>query len=167
MSSDSRITPTPMHVEVRVQEADFDIGAEWQRLRERRGGEVGAMASFVGLVRDRRAQDAVNGLYLEHYPGMTERSIEQIVDEAGRRWPLLDVVVVHRVGLLAPRAQIVFVQATSGHRDAAFAGAEFIMDYLKTDAVFWKREDRASGADWIESTQGDRERRDHWVPNSD
>ncbi len=148
---------------VRVSEADFDVGAELEALYARAGGAIGAVATFVGLVRDRHDGEAVETLHLEHYPGMTERSIEKIIREAGERWPLVDVLVVHRVGPLAASAQIVYVQVASSHRDAAFAGAEFIMDYLKTDAVFWKREAKADSDRWVESTDADRARREAWA----
>ena len=150
-------------MEVRVSEADFDVGAELEALYARAGGTIGAVASFVGLVRDRHDGEAVETLHLEHYPGMTERSIEQIILEAAERWPLVDVLVVHRVGPLAASAQIVYVQVASSHRDAAFAGAEFVMDYLKTDAVFWKRERKAHSDRWVESTDADRARRKAWT----
>ncbi len=149
-------------VQVRITEADFDAGEELQSLYARAPGDLGAVATFVGLVRDLAGDEPVSTLHLEHYPGMTERSIEAIVERAGERWPLLDVLVVHRVGPLAPRAQIVYVQTASSHRDAAFAAAEFIMDYLKTDAVFWKRESGPSGERWVESTAADRQRRGAW-----
>jgi len=151
-----------MTISVRVQEADFDVGAEYEALRVRAHGGIGAVATFVGLVRDRSGGDSIATLHLEHYPGMTEASIEKIVEQASARWPLEDVTVVHRVGALAGSEQIVFVQVASGHRDAAFAAAEFIMDYLKTDAVFWKREDAATGSRWIESTADDAARRRGW-----
>jgi molybdopterin synthase catalytic subunit len=151
-----------MHVSVRVQQADFDVGAEWQALRHRIDGRVGAVATFVGLVRDRAPEGEVSTLVLEHYPGMTERSMEKIVEQAAERWPLDDVTVVHRFGTLTGLEQIVFVQVAAGHRDAAFAAAEFIMDYLKTDAVFWKREEGAAGSRWIEATASDTARRGGW-----
>lgn len=147
---------------IRVQEEDFDLAAEWAACRERCGGAGGAIVAFGGLVRDRFADSEVTGLYLEHYPGMTEASIGRIVDDADGRWRLLDVVVIHRVGDLAPGDQIVLVLVASGHRPDAFAACEFIMDYLKTDAVFWKKERRATGDAWIESTAGDRSRRESW-----
>ena len=149
-------------VEIRVETVDFDVSAEYTRLRERADGMLGAVVSFVGLVRDRHDGEQVATLHLEHYPGMTERSIEAITEQACGRWPLNDVVVIHRVGELAASEQIVFVQVASSHRDAAFAGAAFIMDYLKTDAVFWKREDKAGGSRWVQSTDGDRSRRRDW-----
>ncbi|MEJ2089226.1 MAG: molybdenum cofactor biosynthesis protein MoaE, partial [Gammaproteobacteria bacterium] len=150
---------TPCRITVRIAVDDFDVGAEMRALYDRCGGAVGAVASFTGLVRDRAGDETVSALHLEHYPGMTERSIEKIVEEASERWPLLDVVVVHRVGSLGAREQIVYVQVASGHRAAAFAGAEFIMDYLKTDAVLWKRETGSTADRWIEATAVDRQRR--------
>jgi len=149
-------------IDIRVQEADFSQADEYQALRARQGGAMGAVTAFVGLVRDQGVAGAVTSLVLEHYPGMTERSIEAIVRQAEARWPILDVVVIHRVGTLAATAQIVFVQVASGHRAAAFAACEFIMDYLKTDAVFWKREAGAAGAHWIEATGDDRARVEAW-----
>jgi molybdopterin synthase catalytic subunit len=154
-----------MHVDVRVQQQDFDAGAELGAARARLGAAAGAVASFVGLVRDLHAGEGshpVRTLHLEHYPGMTERSIEAIVARAAERWPLLDAVVIHRVGDLQPAEQIVFVQIASAHRAAAFAACEFVMDYLKTDAVFWKREDTASGSHWVESTADDHRRVGGW-----
>ena len=161
-----------MHREVRIQNDDFDVASEWREARRRCGGDVGAIVAFGGLVRDRvkpgeldgsiKVADAVRGLYLEHYPGMTEASIDASIDTAVARWDLLDVVVIHRVGDLAPADQIVFVQVASSHRPDAFAACEFLMDYLKTDAVFWKKERRAGGEAWIESTKSDTARRDSW-----
>lgn len=155
-----------MYSDVRIQEADFSVAAEWAALRARVSGDVGAVASFVGLVRDRHPEARIQGLYLEHYPGMTEASIRKILDEAASRWPILDVVVIHRVGNLAPRDQIVFVQAAAAHRPAAFAACEFVMDYLKTDAVLWKRERVANGERWIEATGDDRRRVARWRTDS-
>ena len=149
-------------VTIRVQEADFAPAEEYRSTRARLGGAAGAIASFVGLVRDRFGDGRVDELHLEHYPGMTERSIAAIVDQAISRWPLLDVVVIHRVGALPPQDQIVFVQIASAHRGAAFAACEFIMDYLKTDAVFWKKESGSAGTRWIDSTGEDRERVRTW-----
>ncbi len=151
-----------MRIDIRVSTDDFDLGAEWQAQRLRVGGLAGAMVAFVGLVRDRHSNDPVQVLELEHYPGMTENSIENIVQEAAARWPLLDVVVLHRVGRMLAADQIVLVQVASAHRPAAFSACEFLMDYLKTGAVFWKREERDSGVHWIESTNDDRQRREGW-----
>ena len=155
-----------MHTDIRIQTADFDLGSEQTALRARASGSLGAVASFVGLVRDVRDMASVSGLYLEHYPGMTENSIARIVEKAEKRWPVLDVVVVHRVGQLGPDEQIVLVLVGAEHRAAAFAGCEFIMDYLKTEAVFWKREVRAGGEHWIESTAEDDMRRRQWTPDA-
>lgn len=153
-------------VTIRVEPADFDVGAELAALRARCPGQVGAMASFVGLVRDFQGPAAggerVTELLLEHYPGMTEASIQAMCDEALERWQLLDVVIVHRVGRLRPNDQIVFVQVASAHRPDAFAACEFLMDYLKTDAVLWKREGSADGSRWLEPTRSDQERRRKW-----
>ena len=157
-----------MHTEVWVQEADFSVQAVCDGMRSRHR-DVGAVVSFVGVVRDvvdpasvddaatQAPAAAVNsGLYLEHYPEVTERSIAEIIARAALRWPLLDVVVIHRVGWLAPTDQIVLVAVASGHRAAAFSACAFLMDYLKTDAVFWKKERRADASErWIESTHAD------------
>jgi molybdopterin synthase catalytic subunit len=153
--------------EVRVQREDFSVAEEYAALRARLPGHGGAIATFTGLVRDRDdptlGQDKpVQTLHLEHYPGMTERSIEAIARQAEERWPLLDLLVIHRVGPLAPEAQIVYVQVASAHRAAAFAACAFVMDYLKTDAVFWKREDTVEGSRWVESTRDDRQRVSDW-----
>lgn len=162
-----------MQLDVRVQERDFDVGEEYAALRRRMGAHTGAVATFVGLVRDLApaaqadGHTRVRGLHLEHYPGMTERSIGAIVEKAEARWPLLDVVVIHRVGNLEPQAQIVYVQVASSHRDAAFAACEFVMDYLKTDAVFWKREDTDRGSHWVEATAADRGRVSGWQEGGD
>ena len=148
-----------------VQTDDFDLQLAYERLRRNHGADVGAVAAFVGLVRDRNphgVEGEVSTLTLEHYPGMTEKSIEAIVAKAGERWPLLGVEVIHRVGTLEPQAQIVLVVVASGHRDAAFAGAEFIMDYLKTDAVLWKHEATQAGSTWVQSTDQDRQRAQDW-----
>jgi molybdopterin synthase catalytic subunit len=160
-----------VHLDIRVQQADFSVAAEYQALRRRLGGHAGAVATFVGLVRDLDPQVPaeataeavpVRALHLEHYPGMTERSIADIARRAGARWPLLDVLVIHRVGTLAPSAQIVYVQVAAGHRAAAFDACTFLMDYLKTEAVFWKREDTAQGSTWVEATADDRGRVSAW-----
>lgn len=148
------------YVEVQVCSEDFSVAGEAAAMRDRQGGRAGAYATFVGLVRAAEAGDTV--LHLEHYPGMTERSIERIAQLACERWSLLDLVVIHRVGGLPAGEQIVFVGVASGHRPDAFAACEFVMDYLKTDAVFWKREQGQSGSHWIESTDSDRERQRRW-----
>lgn len=158
-----------MSVTIRIQEEDFSLAHEWDALRQRISGGAGGIVAFAGLVRDHaRAGEEVSGLFLEHYPGMTESSIERIIDQARDRWPLQDVVVVHRVGDLEPGDQIVLVLAASAHRGAAFAGCEFIMDMLKTKAVFWKKETRAGRiSSWIRSTGDDFERAKHWQDDGD
>lgn len=150
---------------VRVQEADFDLGVEVAALR-RGNPRIGAVASFVGVVRDVNEGDAVGEMTLEHYPGMTERSIEAIIDEARGRWEVLDALVVHRIGTLQPTDQIVLVIVTSGHRGDAFAACEFIMDYLKTRAPFWKKEKTGRGARWVEARTSDDAAAERWERGS-
>lgn len=147
---------------VRVQEKDFSVHDEWQACRERLGGKAGAVVSFIGLVRERSDTGNVSSLYLEHYPGMTEASIERIVVNAQQRWSLLDVVVIHRVGELQPEDQIVLVIVASAHRADAFAACEFVMDLLKTEAVFWKKETGDEESVWIKSTPDDVNRSREW-----
>lgn len=139
---------------VRVQEADFDLNAELTALR---AGDprVGALASFVGLVRDVNDGTGISEMTLEHYPGMTEKALEAIVDEAKGRWDIYGALVIHRVGPLRPCDQIVLVAVTSAHRGEAFAACEFIMDYLKTRAPFWKRETTSAGARWVDARDSD------------
>lgn len=149
-------------VDIRIQENDFCIDDEWRKCRERLAGQGGALVAFAGLVRDLK-DDELLGLYLEHYPGMTEKSIENIVASALEKWSLLDVVVIHRVGKLEARDQIVLVLVGSAHRGDAFAACEYIMDLLKTEAVFWKKEMGRSSDKWIESTTDDYERRSSWL----
>ena len=139
---------------VRVQEADFDVGAEIAALTAA-DARVGAVASFIGLVRDRNDGSSVAGMTLEHYPGMTEKALEKIVAEAKARWSLYDVLVIHRVGPLKPTDRIVLVATSSAHRGEAFAACEFVMDYLKTQAPFWKREDTPQGARWVDARESD------------
>lgn len=139
---------------VRVQEADFDLGAELAALRAG-DARVGALASFVGLVRDVNEGAGVSEMTLEHYPGMTEKALEEIVNEAKGRWDIYDALVIHRVGPLLPCEQIVLVAVTSAHRGESFAACEFIMDYLKTRAPFWKREVTSAGARWVDARDAD------------
>jgi len=141
-------------MQVRVQAGDFDAGAEIAALRRADPG-IGAIASFIGLVRDVNEGDAVAGMTLEHYPGMTEKALADIVGEAGRRWDIIDALVIHRVGELKPLDQIVLVAVAGAHRGEAFAACEFIMDYLKTRAPFWKKEQTAEGARWVEARASD------------
>lgn len=149
-------------IEVRVQSADFDLGAEVARLR---AGDprIGAVVSFVGTVRDMNDGDQVAELELEHYPGMTERSLEDIVEQARGRWPLYGALVVHRIGPMKPQEQIVLVACSSAHRGEAFAACEFIMDYLKTDAPFWKKEQTPNGARWVDARVSDDKARAKWA----
>ena len=143
---------------VRIQTDDFDLSAEVQALRAGDAG-VGAVAAFVGTVRDRNAGAAgveqVSAMELEHYPGMTEKAIEAMIDEAHRRFDLRAARVVHRVGLLQPGDQIVLVAVSSAHRGEAFQGCEFLMDYLKTQAPFWKKETMPEGARWVDARVSD------------
>ena len=148
--------------EVRVQSADFDLGAEIARLRAG-DARVGAVVSFVGTVRDMNDGDAVAELELEHYPGMTERALEDIVEQARARWPLYGALVIHRVGPMQPMEQIVLVAVSAAHRGEAFAACEFIMDYLKTEAPFWKKEQTPGGARWVDARATDDAAKAKWA----
>ncbi len=139
---------------IRVQQEDFDVSAELAQMRLC-SKEIGAIACFVGVVRDFNEGTAVATMELEHYPGMTENSIRLIVDEAMQRWQLLGARVIHRIGRLSPSDQIVFVATSSLHRGDAFASCEFIMDYLKTRAPFWKKELSPQGERWVDSRSDD------------
>lgn len=146
---------------VRVQTEDFDIGAEIAAMR-RGNPKVGAVASFMGVVRDLNEGDHVAEMTLEHYPGMTEKALEKIVAEARSRWDIYDALVVHRIGTLKPSDQIVLVVVTGAHRGEAFEACEFLMDYLKTRAPFWKKERTADGARWVEARESDDAAADRW-----
>lgn len=146
---------------VRVQEADFDAGAEIAALRKG-DPRVGAVASFIGVVRDLNEGDRVSELTLEHYPGMTEAALEKIVAEARSRWDIYDALVIHRVGRMQPTDQIVLVVVTSAHRGEAFAACEFLMDYLKTRAPFWKKEQTGQGSRWVEARESDDLAAERW-----
>lgn len=146
---------------VRVQEADFDAGAEIAALRKG-DPRVGAVASFIGVVRDLNEGDRVSELTLEHYPGMTEAALEKIVAEARSRWDIYDALVIHRVGRMQPTDQIVLVVVTSAHRGEAFAACEFLMDYLKTRAPFWKKEQTGQGSRWVEARESDNLAAERW-----
>jgi len=148
-------------VPVRVQSQDFDAGAEIARLREG-DPKVGAVAAFIGVARDVNDGETVATLALEHYPGMTERALEKIVVEARARWRLIEVLVIHRVGELKPTDQIVLVAVTGAHRGDAFAACEFIMDYLKTRAPFWKKESTPHGTHWVEARDSDDQAAGRW-----
>jgi len=160
------MTPSPR---VSVQTEDFDVSAELAALRAG-DARVGAVCCFVGTVRDRNAGDAVASMELEHYPGMTEKSIEAMVAEALRRFELFGARVVHRVGLLQPQDQIVLVAVTSAHRGQSFQACEFLMDYLKTQAPFWKKEATPQGARWVDARESDDAALARWgiaaVPNA-
>jgi molybdopterin synthase catalytic subunit len=140
-------------MKVSVQKEDFDLSREVKAISTNE--KVGAVASFVGLVRDVR-------MTLEHYPGMTESSIRGIVDQAAKRWQVMDCTVIHRFGDLEPNDQIVLVAVASAHRGDAFAACEFIMDYLKTQAPFWKKEHRGEGAAWVEARASDDDALKRW-----
>ncbi|TFV91927.1 molybdopterin synthase catalytic subunit MoaE [Oxalobacteraceae bacterium OM1] len=139
---------------IRVQTEDFDLGKEVAALRAG-NAQVGAVASFIGTVRDINDGASVSGMELEHYPGMTEKALEDIVVQAKARWDIFDALVIHRVGPLKPLDQIVLVAVTSKHRGEAFAACEFIMDFLKTQAPFWKKEQTAEGARWVDARVSD------------
>ncbi len=139
---------------VSIQSADFDLSAEVAALRAGDGG-VGAVASFVGTVRDRSDGSDVSAMELEHYPGMTERAIEDMIDQALQRFDIRQARVVHRVGPLAVGEQIVLVAVASAHRGQAFQACEFLMDYLKTQAPFWKKETTPAGSRWVDAREAD------------
>jgi molybdopterin synthase catalytic subunit len=139
---------------IRVQEKDFDIGAEIADLRKGRT-DIGAIAAFTGLVRDHASGGEVTAMTLEHYPGMTEKELARIEAEAHARWPLLDSLIVHRVGRLLAGDNIVLVVILSAHRQAAFEAAQFLMDYLKTRAPFWKTEETSEGRHWVSARESD------------
>ena len=149
---------------IRIQIEDFDAGAEIAKLRAG-NPKVGAIASFVGVCRDVNDGESVASMTLEHYPGMTEKALAKIVDVAIARWRIIDVTVVHRVGELKPTAQIVLVVVSSGHRGDAFAACEFLMDYLKTRAPFWKKEQTPEGARWVEARSSDDDAAARWTPD--
>ena len=147
---------------IRVQEQDFDIGAEIAALRKSRT-DIGAVAAFVGLVRDHAGGREVTSMTLEHYPEMTEKELARIEAEARERWPLLDCLIVHRVGRLLPGDTIVLVITLSEHRHAAFEAAEFLMDYLKTTAPFWKSEENGEQRTWVAPRDSDDAAAERWV----
>ena len=146
---------------VRIQEADFDVGAELAALQGART-DVGAVASFVGCVRGHTREDDVSALTLEHYPGMTERSIEAMIGEAESRFAVQAALVIHRVGRLLPGERIVLVAVASSHRRDAFQACEFLMDYLKTHAPFWKKESTPDGERWVDARVADDEALQRW-----
>jgi molybdopterin synthase catalytic subunit len=146
---------------IHIQTADFNLQDEYTALREQSNG-IGAICSFVGLMRDFNDGSRVQGMFLEHYPGMTEKSLQKIVDEAMQRWPLIGYRIIHRVGPLLPNDQIVLVLVASAHRQAAFAACEFMMDFLKTRAPFWKKELSATGEKWVDAKTSDGDAASRW-----
>jgi len=148
-------------VNISIQTEDFDLATELAALRSD-SSKAGALVSFVGLVRDFSGDDKIENIYLEHYPGMSEKALEKIITEANARWRLLGVRVIHRVGTLLPNEQIVLVATASEHRSDSFAACEFIMDYLKTAAPFWKREQTPQGTEWVDTKISDLQRMDRW-----
>ncbi|MFM2087523.1 MAG: hypothetical protein RLZZ237_2392 [Pseudomonadota bacterium] len=146
---------------VRIQQADFDLSQEIATLRAG-NPKVGAVVSFVGTVRDMNDGLDVAAMELEHYPGMTEKAIEAILAQARQRWPVAGALVIHRVGPLKPQEQIVLVAVSAAHRGEAFAACEFIIDYLKTEAPFWKKEDTPAGARWVDARVSDEAALSKW-----
>jgi len=152
---------------ISVQTEEFDLALEYKQLRQR-AGDVGAIATFTGLVREfyeadsDAADNKIRELTLEHYPGMTEKCLQEIVDEANSRWSLLATRIIHRVGPLRPGEEIVFVGTASSHRQDAFEAAQFLMDYLKSRAPFWKKQDTGDGSHWVEARESDSDALDRW-----
>ena len=146
---------------VRVQIEDFDVAVELTELRGNRA-DVGALVNFIGLVRDINNGDAIQTLTLEHYPGMTERALEKIASEAQARWDIQDSLIIHRVGTLKPQDQIVLVAVISAHRGEAFKACEFMMDFLKTEAPFWKKEATSKGERWVDTKISDGDAQARW-----
>ena len=147
---------------VRIQIDDFDLGQELTSIRLAGRANIGALVSFVGQVRDFSDGDTINTLTLEHYPEMTEKALESIEDEAKTRWDIIDSLIIHRIGTLKPLDQIVLVAVTSAHRGEAFKACEFIMDFLKTSAPFWKKEATNQGERWVEAKLADDEAKARW-----
>lgn len=151
---------------IRVQEEDFDLGTELKALSAGRTG-IGGLCSFVGLVRDMAGESEIGAMTLEHYPGMTERALEEIEAEALARWPLETTLIIHRYGRLEPGDQIVLVAAASAHREAAFEACHYLIDFLKTRAPFWKLEDTADGPKWVDARHSDDEAVARWAVKSE
>jgi molybdopterin synthase catalytic subunit len=156
-------TASSAAITIRVQHEDFDLGVEYAQIRKM-ADNPGAIVTFTGLVRDFVDNEMMGEqtLTLEHYPGMTEKALSDIAERACQRWPLTACIVIHRVGRLLSSEQIVVVLVASSHRDAAFSGAEFIMDYLKTEAPFWKKQTAAGKSEWVASRQSDYQRAARW-----
>ena len=153
------MTHCPIHIS--VQTADFDVSQSMRALSQH-DKTIGALACFVGLVRDINEGSQVGAMTLEHYPGMTEKSLQGIAEQAQSRWPLQGIRIIHRVGELLPSDQIVLVITASRHRHAAFESAEFIMDYLKSQAPFWKKENTTEGARWVDARESDEQALARW-----
>ena len=151
---------------IRIQTHDFNLAEEYQLLREL-SPAVGAVGTFTGLVRDFELDSSIDSLTLQHYPGMTENLLQEIVDQANQRWDLIAITLIHRVGELLPRDQIVFVGVASQHRVAAFEAAQFLMDYLKTKATFWKQVSQDGKQRWIESKDSDSAAAARWNSKGD
>lgn len=151
---------------IRIQTHDFDLAQEYQQLREL-SSTVGAVVTFTGLVRDFQFDSSIDSLSLQHYPGMTETLLQEIVDQANQRWQLIGSTVIHRVGELLPRDQIVFVGVASQHRADAFEAAQFLMDYLKTKATFWKQVSQDGQQHWVESKDSDTDAASRWNSKND
>jgi molybdopterin synthase catalytic subunit len=146
---------------IRVQREDFDVGVEMAALSG--SGEVGAMASFVGLVRGQAGDDKIGAMTLEHYPGMTEKKLAEVETEARQRWPLEDCLIIHRYGRLEPGERIVMVITAASHRQAALEACAFLIDWLKTSAPFWKLEERGGGEEWVEARASDDQAAEKWA----
>ena len=151
---------------IQIQPQDFDLTEEYQKLREL-SSTVGAVVTFTGLVRDFEVDSSIDSLSLQHYPGMTETLLQEIVDQANKRWNLIGSTVIHRVGELLPKDQIVFVGVASQHRADAFEAAQFLMDYLKTKATFWKQVSQDGRHHWVESKDSDAHAAARWDSNND
>ncbi len=147
---------------IRVQRDDFDFGREVAAMSAGNHG-VGGVCAFSGLVREMAGDDKISAMTLEHYPGMTEKALEEIEAEARRRWPLEETLIIHRYGRLEPGDQIVLVAASSAHRDAAFDACRFLIDWLKTKAPFWKLEETGQGGQWVEARESDTAAHDRWL----
>ncbi len=139
---------------IRVQQDDFDPGVELEQVRSKNAGTAGAVVSFIGMVRDLNDSNTIRKMTLEHYPGMTEKALAAIETTTRERWDLTDVIIIHRIGTLAPGDRIVFVAAASAHREQAFRACEYMIDTLKTDAPFWKKEVTDNGDHWVSTAPG-------------
>jgi molybdopterin synthase catalytic subunit len=148
-------------MKISIQVEDFDVSTEVALLRKDHP-EIGGINVFIGTVRDTHLGDQVNAMELEHYPGMTEKSLAKIIEQAKNRWEIINCTIIHRVGKLLPSDQIVLVAVASSHRGAAYAASEFMMDYLKTSAPFWKKEHTPNGARWVDARTSDEERLKKW-----